>query len=144
MNNQHKDLIQAAIKQESKFLSCSWSDRIVSRGKQRFAVFGDIAYELLPFESAEEKGTRFEYYPVILDGRMFRMDPDEGRGGMLYILHMTSRRGEPTDRWSTSFLQTGWLYVQELELSNEEILENIAEEIQAGENVLTRKPQGWA
>lgn len=43
-----------------------------------------------------------------------------------------------------NFISCGWLYTDELKLSNEEILNNIADDIDSGKNVLTNKPAGWA
>jgi hypothetical protein len=127
--------------------SCStqWSDAIVTRGKQRFAVFGGMAYELLRFDTAGEDGTEFEYRPVFCGGKMFRMDPDEGSGGMLYLMRRTMKNNIPENgEWTTSLLQGGWLNTEELDMTNDQIMENIVDEIDRGENVLTRKPAGWA
>jgi hypothetical protein len=39
----------------------------------------------------------------------------------------------------------GWLHTNELaSMSSDEIRANLEREIMAGENVLTRKPAGWA
>lgn len=127
------------------FISTQWSDRIITRGKQRFAVFGNISYALLPFDRAGEDGTEFEYRPVTIDGKMFRMDPDEGAGGMLYLMRQTLKKGMPFDcEWQSTFLDGGWLHTDELDMTNDQIMDNICEEVDRGENVFTRKPPGWA
>lgn len=127
------------------WVSYDWSDRLAERGADQFAVFGDTAYHLSIPPRIEDPGAAFDYIPVVLDGRMFREYPDEGRVGLLYLLRC-ARYGKklyPENPWQATFLATRWLFTSELELSNEEIAEHIAAEIDAGENVLTRKLPGW-
>jgi hypothetical protein len=127
-------------------LDTDWSDRIVQRGQQRFAVFGPTAYKLYGFDRVEDEGTIFEYQPVIIGGRMFRADPEEGAGGMLYLMRCLQRKNKanPSPKWMGYLAECGWLRTDELGLSNEEIMENIAAEIDRGENAITKKPAGWA
>ncbi len=63
---------------------------------------------------------------------------------MLYLMRCLKRRGKSVDgKWSGTFLNSaGWIHTRELdECSPAEILDHIADEIAAGENVsVTRKP----
>lgn len=126
-----------------------WSDRLAERGSQKFAVFGGTAYQLLPFDHVddEDSGSAFDYLPVIVDGQMLMSEHDEGGAGLLYLMRCTKRRGkpQPDPKWIATFMPTaGWLHTAELQQSNAEILDHMAEEIAAGENVLTRCQAGWA
>lgn len=128
------------------FITCVWSDRVVQRGADQFAVFGPSAYRVFPAQTIDEDGTRIEYLPALAeDGRVLGMWPDEGRGGLLTLMRMTRRRGleRPNAEWLTIFTDGGWLYTAELALTNDEINEHLVEEILDGQNVLTRKPPGW-
>lgn len=133
----------SAIPDES--VDYAWSDRIVQRGVQTFAVFGPTARELLAFTAAGDAWMQFEYVPVLVDGRMLELRPDEGRGGALYLMRRTHLRGAAvSDAWTTTYIHTGWLYTSELDMSRDEIEERIADEIDRGENVFTYRPAGWA
>lgn len=136
----------ADTKTHSNFVEYTWSDRIVQRGVQTFAVFGTTARELLDFDYAEneKRGIRFEYAPMIVDGRMLEQWPDEGRTGIAYLQRMTKNHGEPCeDAWRVTFMHTGWLRTSELELSNEQIEDIIADEADQGLDPLGLKPPGW-
>ena len=129
------------------FVTCEWSDHIVRRGADQFAVFGPTAYKIFPAQTIEEVGmARIEYLPAITDNRVFGMWPDEGRGGLLTLMRMTARRGREIEnpKWTAIFVDGGWLHTDELALSNEEVDRRLVEEILDGENVLSRKPPGWA
>ena len=116
---------------------------MVTRGNDRFAVFGGIAYQLLPFDFVHEGDVRFDYIPAIVNGRMLYECPDEGKSGILYLYRKT-KNGIPGE-WFTSFSSAaGWLWTNELELTNEQIEDIIVDEIDSGMNVITRKPAGWA
>lgn len=134
--------------QSSRGIEYAWSDRLVERQDQVFAVFGSTARELLRFDSldVEDNGAaHFDYLPVVIDGRMMEECPDEGRSGMLYLMRCTKRRGQPrAGSWMTCYIGTGWLHTSELELTNQQITEHLVTEIEAGENVITNKPAGWA
>lgn len=43
-----------------------------------------------------------------------------------------------------AFVWCGWLYTEELNLTNDEIKQNIYDDIARGENVFYPKPAGWA
>lgn len=133
-------LIDAAIEGTNDtlngFLSFSWSDRFVQRGNQVFAVFHEdshypTAHELLPFECVEDELGQTEFIPVVVDGRMIYREPDEGRSGAAYLCCNTKPDGNSTG-WFVSWPFLGWLKLKELDLSNMEISERIAEDIDRG------------
>ena len=129
------------------FITCEWSDRVVQRGADQFALFGPMAYKIFPAQTIDDEGmARLEYLPAFsTDGRVFGMWPDEGRGGLLTLMRMTMRRGREIENpvWTTIFVDGGWLHTHELALTNEEVDDILVKEIMAGKNVLTRKPPGW-
>ncbi len=130
-----------------RFVSCAWSDQIVQRGAEQFAVFSTLAYKIFPAQAIEECGKRIEYLPVMIDNKQafFCTGTEEGEEGLLTLMRVTMRRGQEVTnpKWTTIFLNSGWLHAHELTLSSEEITQRIVEEIQTGENVLSRKPIGW-
>lgn len=129
------------------FLTYTWSDRIVERGAQRFAVFDSVARELLEESELileDGKGSRFEYVPLLVDGRMLERVPDEGRSGIAYLARTTQLRGVPCDgKWNVDYVHTGWLHTHELSLSNQQIGEIIAEEVDRGLDPLGTALPGW-
>ena len=129
------------------WITCEWSDCVIQRGQDQFAVYGPTAYKLFPAQTIEEPGmAKIEYVPAIAaDGRILAMWPEEGRGGLMTLMRMVMRRGRDIENpeWLTIFVDGGWLHTEELYKSNREILEQLAEEIEDGQNILTRKPAGW-
>lgn len=128
------------------FITCEWSNSIVQRGADQFAVFGPTAYKIFPAQTIEEPGmARIEYLPTVVSGRVLGQWPDEGRGGLLTLMRMTMRRGREIENpaWTTIFVDGGWLHTHELALTNEEVDDILVDEIMGGDNVLTRKPPGW-
>lgn len=145
--DEQQTAINKAINERLPYCSYDWSDWIVNRGNEKFAIFGSIARKLLPFSRVEDGGSICEYMPVIVDGRMLYRVPQEGASGVLYLVRMLQRKGKPIDnpKWYASYTTAcGWVYTEELNLGNEEIARNIADEIRQGENVLTIPPAGWA
>jgi hypothetical protein len=135
------------------WLSCSWSDAIVQRKGYSYAVFGSCAYQLLHGQASTisaplvllDDESEFHYVPVMVSGKMFRIDPEEGRGGLLYLMRCVKRRGVVKNGdWMCTDMSTGWLRMEELGLSNQEIMDNIADEIDAGATHLTGGVPGWA
>jgi len=135
----------AAERKDDGFCSYEWSDRIVARGFQLFAIFGDLAYDVtkLKFNYDETcvPGTGKLCVPV--GGRYLAQFPDEARSGIMgmYIVH--DRRKGVNVKSDPTFVPCGWLYTEELKLTNEEINQNIVEDIENGENVFYPKPAGW-
>ncbi|MDQ2077464.1 hypothetical protein [Marinimicrobium sp. ABcell2] len=113
------------------FLYFAWSDRIVERGSQQFAIFGSMARELLPFAEVNDEKGRGEYIPLVVEGRMLIREPDEGQSGVAYLYRDTPIGGEPS-QWQAIWPSLGWLWTSELEMGNQEISERIAEEIDQG------------
>jgi len=124
----------------TNFCCYEWSDRIIKRGKQYFAIFGDIAYDVTKLKYTVDnapRGTGRICIPI--KGQYFAQLPDEGRGGILgaYVL---KRNGKT--KICYSFMNCGWLYTEELKLINREIETNLVIDILNGDNVLTKKPTG--
>lgn len=127
------------VTQMPAFLTLEASDRIVRRGRQSFAVFGDVAFELAEWSAVDRDSRPMAARPALIDGQAYLQSPEEGRSGVLHFLWSAS-----LDRWTTSFLHTGWLHTHELDMSNAESGDRIAAEVDRGENVLVPKPPGWA
>lgn len=127
------------------FVEYSRSDRIVQRGAQTFAVFGSIARELLAFDRADNGADCFEYLPLVVDGQMIEQCPDEGATRVAYLMRCLRRRGQDvaTPEWVATWIQLGWLYTRELELSAEQVAENIEHEIDQGACHITGGRPGW-
>lgn len=148
--------IANGLKEWEKLKSCRWmftsnNSRIFNKGNQTFVQFdGTTAYELLPFRTLHDEdtvnGSSFEYVPIIVDGKMFSQFPEEGSGGILYLMRCLRRRGKWLDSpsWAVTDMSLGWIRGSEIESTGIEIFENIVAEIESGENVISRKPAGWA
>ena len=147
LSEEDADLMARAAIEEARerarrhpaFLTLESSDRIVRRGPQVFAVFGTVAHELAEWSAVDPNGRKMAARPALVDGQAYLESPEEGRPGVLHFL-WSARLG----RWTTSFLHTGWLWTRELDVSNAEIADRIAGEVDRGENVLVPKPPGWA
>ena len=146
---EQQDAIDAAL-EESKntlngWIDYEWSENIVERGPQRFAIFGHRAFELLRFDLIDDGENHIEYQPMLVEGRMLLQSPDEGREGMAYLMRVNRAHGKTVDRpsWSVIYIPTGWLYTRELTLSNAEIDDNISEEIDEGAPHVTGARPGY-
>ena len=119
---------------ESPDCDIDYTDRIVVRGAQTFAVFGDRAYELsVPERIADDYGTEFEYHPVTRHGKLILCSPPEGSSRVLYLYRKIRNRGVACQsEWYCGGLQTGWLRADELTQSNAQIARNILAELDDG------------
>ena len=125
------------------FVSYEWSTSVINRGKQTFAVFGCMAYDVSKMKFNYDKtcipGTG--KLCVSLNGRYLAQFPDEGQSGImgLYVLDRKGKKivSDPT------FVPCGWLHAEELKLTNTEVEQNIIDDIEAGKNVFTNAPAGW-
>ena len=129
------------------FVEYMWSDRIVKRGKQVFAIFGSTAYDVSKVKFIDPLALPRDAVCsgklcVPIKGRYLGEFPDEGQCGVMgcYIINKKGGAKRPI---YPCFITCGWLHTDELKLSNEEIMDNIIEDVEAGENVFTRKPPGW-
>lgn len=109
------------------------SSRIVKRGNEYFAVYGTQARKLIRSNTDE-----CLILPAIYKGKIMAQFPEEGRSGVLHVFYLKKRK-----KWGATYMHCGWVHTFELELNNQQIADNIAEEILAGENVITQKPAGW-
>jgi hypothetical protein len=139
-----KQYIEFAKKQKNDgFVSYEWSDRVIVRGKQTFAVFGNVAYDVskmkFTFDNTCVPGTG--KLCVSIKGRYLAQFPDEGQSGIMgsYVLN----RNGKNKVCGPTFVSCGWLHTEELGLTNAEITQNILEDVARGENVFTNKPAGW-
>jgi hypothetical protein len=138
-----KKFKQFAAEQKDGFCSYQWSDNVIVRGKQTFAIFGDSAYDVskmkFNYDETCVRGTGKLCVPI--NGKYLAQFPDEGQSGIMgmYIINRKNKnvKSNPT------FVPCGWLYTEELKLSNNEIRQNIADDIMRGENVYYPKPAGW-
>ncbi|RTB44107.1 hypothetical protein [Pseudomonas aeruginosa] len=137
--------VQDTTNSRNGFLTYTWSNDLVQTGHQTFAVFGAIAREVLGLQNKQdEHGTRFEYRPVVVNGRLLERSPDEGSVGILYLMRCTHLRGQPIVRnWRGVYLPSRWLWSKELAMDNQAVTDRLAEEILDGENVVTEKLPGW-
>lgn len=149
-SNEQLSVINNLIKNSKNddVVEYQWSEKIVQRDCQFFAIFGTAANELLRgndqnFDHITLKDQQLEgvaeYIPIIIDGKCFKMNPDEGSSGIAYLMRVLKRRGKILENpeWITTFIPTVFLWTEELEMTNEEILENIAQEIDHGLTPLT-------
>lgn len=134
-------VIEAAIEEtkdtHNGFIEYHWSDRIVKRGNQIFAVFPWDAREAIIESMQKDDGDKLEILPVVVNGKMLLELPDEGRVGMAHLYRLLDERGNIKINWWVGFSGVGWLRVEELELPNNQIAQNIFDEIDAGANHFT-------
>lgn len=121
---------------------------LCQRGNEFFAIFGTTAFKLLagPIHDADTD-TDVEFLPVVHNGHCIAQFPEEGASGVLHLMRIPKRRGKIRENaeWWATFISCAWLNTDELNASNEEILEHIAEEIVRGETPLTGGGlPGWA
>lgn len=109
------------------------SSKIVLRKKEQFAIFGSIAYKLNRLHNEE-----CLILPVILKGKVWGEFPEEGSSGLLHVFYNKEK-----ERWCCFYMSCGWLHTDELEITNQEIVNNIVDEIDGGANVFTTPPPGW-
>ena len=117
----------------------TWSSRLVQRGSQLFAVFGSQAYELHRAARIEDpqSGGVFEYLPLLIDGRTL-LEQSDYSSGIATFMRCVQLRGEPYDgAWMVTYLNTGWIRTDELQMTNAQISERIADEIDRGANHIT-------
>lgn len=145
-NQEQQEAIKKALEDTKDtlngFLSYEWSDQIVERGSQQFAIFGDIARELLSFDEVDDDKGRAEYVPIVVGGRMICRLPDEGQAGVAYLWRVIPDDGTVSEWW-VCWPSLGWLWRRELDLASHEIEERIAEEIDQGATHITGGKPGW-
>jgi len=135
----------AKEQKDDGFCTYEWSDRVVVRGSQVFAVFGNIAYDVTKMKFGEsasgEPAPGTGKLCVAIKGRYLAQFPDEGKSGIMgmYIVHY---RGQNRTAGPT-FVVCGWLHTEELGLTNAEITGNILDDMAEGKNVYWPKPAGW-
>lgn len=134
---------QFAAEQKNGFCEYVWSDKTVKRGKQTFAIFGNTAYDVskmkFNYDETCVPGTGKLCVPI--NGKFLAEFPDEGKSGIMGM-YIISRNGKKI--WTEPcFVPCGWLYTEELKLTNNEILQNMIDEIDAGKNVFTNPLPGW-
>lgn len=106
-----------AIKMDG-WQSCHYSEQLISAGGTRYAVFGPVAYELPNKGIAGDENTVFESLPVLVNGKAFRIDPEDGSGGIMILMRCTKKNGQPCETdWIATYHETSWVYVSELETS---------------------------
>jgi len=141
MINEFKQFAEAC--KDDGFVAYEWSDSIVTRGKQTFAVFGSLAYDVTKmkfnYDETCHPGTGKLCIPI--KGRYLAQFPDEGQSGIMGM-YIINHKGKNT-KTEPSFVPCGWLYTSELKLTNNEIKQNIIDDIKQGENVYWPKPAGW-
>ena len=128
------EILETVLKNEDPSVEYDWSDGFDDSHGQTWVLFGNTAYELRSFRSAEKSETRFEYVPLLINGKMLRQAPDEGRIGIAYLMHLTHWKGieKPNEKWSVGFLKLGWLHKDELQMARDQILEKLQVEALLG------------
>lgn len=121
-----------------RWLSYQWTEKLVKRGTQIFAVFPFDAREVITGVLSDDNGLAFEYRPMVVDGKMVIELPDEGRCGVAHLIRRIGKDGTISP-WHVSYISCGWLRIDELQLPARQIAENIANEIDAGASCLTGK-----
>ena len=115
------------------FVYYSESTNIIWKKKEQFAIFNTTAYKLNRLNNEE-----CLMLPVVLKDKIWGEFPEEGQSGLLHVFYNKKKI-----RWGCCYISCGWLHTNELELTNQEIENNIVEEIIDGKNVLTTPPSGW-
>ncbi|AXV99233.1 hypothetical protein CJO80_27145 (plasmid) [Ralstonia solanacearum] len=134
------DAVRAAqLAPADGFERYAFSDRLVAKGRQLFAVFGCVAREILTMPSVEDAGNAFDYLPVVVSGKVVEQCPEEGRSGLLMLMRCRRAHGRVCDRplWMTTYVPTGWLWASELELPPDRVMQKIIDEAQRGGRALT-------
>lgn len=143
MVEQHRDIIEKRIEEERESAKNSdgflWfgqtSDlRYYKNSHQLFAVEGTTATQMMVLE--DDDGSII--VPAIIDGVVYFVYPEEGKGGFVHLFYSGKR-----NRWAAILTDSGWLKTNELEKTPGEIWQNITEEIIDGQNVFYPKPPGW-
>lgn len=99
-----------AAAQSNEHCDYEWSDAIVQRPGQTFAVFGRRARLLLDVNEIDTDVHRFEYVPMIVDGRMLEQRPHEGDWGVAYLMRATRLHGREQEnpRWGVTYIALAW------------------------------------
>lgn len=123
---------------DDNFVSHCKSRFVIKRGKQTFAVFGDVAYDVstVKFKQANpDAPVGSGKICVPINGRYIKMSPAEGSGGILGM-YISPVRGK-LQIIGPTFVACGWLYEQELGMPVKKIWERIADDVKNGKNVFT-------
>lgn len=128
---------------DEKYIEYRTSDGIVKHSKsgEEFALFHNSAYKLNTHVGMEDEG--FLSTPLLIGGKAVQVCPDEGSTGILVKCRIKDRRTGAL-RWHVSFHRRGWIYKDELNMTNAEILTNMVQEVEDGKNVFTSALPGWA
>ena len=111
--------------------------------EQWFAVDGQTAYDVTPYELTDDDGSYHRFIPIVIGGSTFHSWPDEGKTGMLTLWKYKNYRNKP-DGERLLWALAPWIRTVELEMEPDEILNNIADEIiYAGHNVFYTPLPGW-
>lgn len=127
------------------FVDYEKTTELRQRGTQLFGVFGSTSYEL-HVGKFHHNDILVEWSPLLVDGALIHESPEEGNSGIAHLIRIMNPRRKPsTYVWRAQFLPCGWLHTAELDQSNAEIRQHIADEVADGETPLTgRGLPGWA
>lgn len=109
----------------------SYSSNIIARGKQKFAIFGNTAFDVSR-RNYNDLQHGMGFVPVRLNGEYVLLTEDYGDGINQKILcfHIFLNRGKTVR--ILQWLSVGWLYASELQLPIHEINQKIMDEIDTG------------
>lgn len=138
-SNEIAEALATAI--NDNFVSYEKTTTFIAHGEQQFAIFGTMAYELL-CKRVHSKGTDsiVEYTPAIdAAGCATAQFPDEGRSGILHVMKFLRLNGKDLidPKISVTYIECGWINESEISLTNAQIADNIANEIDAGATYIT-------
>jgi len=99
-----------AAAQSNEHCDYEWSDAIAQRPGQTFAVFGRRARQLLDVSEIDTDDHRFEYVPMIVDGRILEQRPHEGDWGVAYLMRAPRLHGRKQEnpRWWVAYIPLAW------------------------------------
>jgi hypothetical protein len=106
------------------------------KSNQFFAVGTYSAYDVTPFESIDEDDNSFHRFEPAISPAAYLMQPDEGRSGLLTWWYTDGTR-RIQEGWRLIWGPVRWIRVSELDLSPQEVWQNIKDEIDEGETPLT-------
>lgn len=128
------EILETVLKNEDPSVQYHWSDGFDDSHGQTWVLFGNMAYELLSFRFAEKSEAQVEYVPLLVNGKMLREVPDEGKVGIAYLMRFTHWKGveRPGGNWLVGFMKLGWLHKDEIQMPKDQILNKLQSEVSLG------------
>lgn len=100
-------------------LSFQWSNDLVENGDGKFAVFHNVAFRLLPYETTPSENSLnvYKYKAVSVNGKMLKKSNNGQMEGLLYLLRCIKINGreQKNSPWGAYFISAaGWIHTNGL------------------------------